>query len=296
MKLSGLFSAVTTPLDSDGKIDFASFERNLTALAERGVDGFVVPGTTGEAVYLDLVERTMLWQAAARLCKKLEKTFIAGTGTESTRDTIRLTQAAAEMGAKAALVVTPSFYKPGPDALIAHFRAVADASPIPVLLYNYPAFTGQDIPSAAVITLAEHPNITGMKDSSANLVKLASVLAMRPDFAIFSGLGSGLLPFLGMGGAGAILALCNVASAPLKRMMEAEQAGQHAEAVRIQLSLAALSEALEVKYGIPAIKYAMDCIGLYGGPVRPPLQPLGEAGRLEIDRLVADLLGAHRLK
>jgi 4-hydroxy-2-oxoglutarate aldolase len=219
------------------------------------------------------------------------KRLIAGTGAETTAETIALTNAAAEAGAEAALLLPPFFYKPqmSHEVLLAHFRAVADASPIPLLLYNVPAFTGVDFLPQTILALAEHPRIVGMKDSSSNVVKVASILAARPDFQVFAGTGSALLPLLSIGAVGGITALSNVASAPLRRVFDAFLAGRNDEARRMQLALAPLNTALTTKYGVPGLKYAMERAGFYGGPTRRPLLPLSAEGRAEIERLMAEL-------
>ncbi|GIV95511.1 MAG: hypothetical protein KatS3mg057_0168 [Herpetosiphonaceae bacterium] len=188
-------------------------------------------------------------------------------------------------------MLPPHFYKPAltHDVLVAHYRAVADASPIPILLYNVPAFTGVDFAPATILALAEHPRIIGMKDSSVNVVKAADVLAVRPDFQIFVGSGSALLPFLSIGAAGGIMALANIAAHPLRRLADAFATGRGDEARRIQLSLVDLNAAITTRFGVSGLKYAMDRMGLYGGPTRRPLLPLRAEERAEIDQLLAAL-------
>ena len=165
----------------------------------------------------------------------------------------------------------------------------ADASPIPLLVYNVPAFTNIDFAPATLLTMAEHEQIVGCKDSSANVVKIASVLAARPDFQVFAGTGSALLPFLTIGAAGGIMALANFAAEPLRRLWDAFHAGRFDEARRLQLALANINNAVTAKYGVAGLKYAMDRTGFRGGALRRPLQPLDADGRAEIDRLLAKL-------
>lgn len=188
----------------------------------------MLPGSNSEAAHLSMEERITLWQVCMGRLKGSGKRLIAGTGAESTADTIRLTLKAAELGAEAALVLPPYFYKPSltPEVLIAHYRAVADASPIPLLVYNVPAFTGIDFAPATLLAMAEHPRIVGVKDSSANVVKIASLLAARPDFQVFAGTGSALLPFLSLGAVGGIMALANFAVVPLRQVWDAFHSGQ----------------------------------------------------------------------
>jgi len=286
MNLHGTYIAITTPFDEQENIALDHLQHNLDRWLSEGIDGIVVTGTTSEAVYLSLEERTQLWNFCAPQLQRAGKRFIAGAAAESTRATIEMVMAAAKSGAEAVLVLTPSYFKPGPDALVRHYTEIADASPVPVLLYNYPAFTGVEIPSQAILKLAEHPNIHGMKDSSASLPRLATVLAYRPDFQMLTGLASGLYPFLAMGGAGGIFALGNVIPGLIAQLYRTFNSANLVEAQQLQLKLAPLSEALEVRGGIPAIKYAMDQIGLYGGNPRKPLQPTSAAIQDEVNALL----------
>ena len=186
-------------------------------------------------------------------------------------------------------MLPPYFYKASltHDALVAHYRAVADASPIPVLLYNVPAFTGIDFALGTFLALADHPQIVGVKDSSSNVVKMVELLAERPDFQVFAGTGSALLPFLSVGAVGGIMALANVAATPLRRLMTLYEQGEKDAARTLQQGLAGLNSAITARFGVSGLKYAMDQIGIYGGPARRPLLPLGAPARAEIDRLLA---------
>ena len=286
MDLQGTFIAITTPFDQNENIALDHLQQNLQRWVLEPIHGVVVTGTTGEAVYLSLDERIQLWQTAAPILRNVGKSFIAGAAAESTRGTIQMVELAARSGAESVLVLTPSYFKPGQDALYNHYKAVADAAPIPVLLYNYPAFTGIEISSTTILKLIEHPNIHGMKDSSASLSRLATILSHRPDFQMLTGLASGLYSFLSMGGSGGIFALGNVIPGLIGRLFHAFQSGNSVEALRLQLKLAPLSEALEVRYGIPAIKFAMDQLGLYGGSPRLPLTFPSPAVQAEVKQLL----------
>jgi 4-hydroxy-2-oxoglutarate aldolase len=289
--LSGIYPPITTPFAQDESLALDKLELNLGKWLAQPLDGVVMPGSNSEAAHLTTQERIQLWQVCADRMKGSGKRLIAGTGAESTAETIRLTQKAAELGAVAALVLPPYFYKPSltPDVLIAHYRAVADESPIPLLVYNVPAFTGIDFAPATLLTMAEHPRIAGVKDSSANVVKIASLLAARPDFQVFAGTGSALLPFLSLGAVGGISALANFAAIPLRQVWDAFHSGQMDLARRVQLSLADINAAVTARFGVPGLKYAMDCSGFYGGPPRRPLLPLAAGPRAEIDRLLSAL-------
>ena len=292
LDLSGIYPPITTPFtDDERQVAYDRLESNLERWKAQPLNGVVMPGSNSEAVHLTRAERVQIWQVCAGALKGSGKRLIAGTGAESTLETIDLTVQAAELGAEAALILPPYFYKTSltPEVLVAHYRAVADASPIPLLVYNVPAFTGIDFAPATLLTMAEHPRIIGVKDSSASVVKIASLLAARPDFQVFAGTGSALLPFLSIGAVGGIMALANFAAVPLRKLMEAFQAGRIAEARQIQLALAEINSAVTSRFGVSGLKYAMDKAGFYGGPPRRPLLPLKEDGRSEIDRLLANL-------
>jgi 4-hydroxy-2-oxoglutarate aldolase len=287
--LAGIYPPIPTPFANDETLALDKLEANLAHWIAQPVAGVVMPGSNSEAAYLSADERLQLWRVCGATLQRMGKHLIAGTGAETTAETISLTQQAAELGAVAALVLPPFFYKAAMThtVLLEHYVAVADASPIPLLIYNVPAFTGLDIAPQTVLALAEHPHIIGMKDSSANVVKLGAVLAARPDFQVFAGTGSALLPFLSLGAVGSIAALANVAAGPLHRLLAAFQAGDLAEARRLQLALVALNSAITVRFGVSGLKYALDRSGLYGGPLRRPLLPLDAAARAEIDHLLA---------
>ena len=290
--LSGIYPPIITPFDHDERLAPDKLESNLGKWLDQPLDGVVTPGSNSEACYLTSEERITLWQVCAERMKGSGKRLIAGTGAESTAETIQFTLKAAEAGASAALVLPPYFYKASltPEVLITHYRSVADASPIPLLVYNVPAFTGIDFAPSTLLVMAEHPRIIGVKDSSANILKIASLLAARPDFQVFAGTGSALLPFLSLGAAGGIMALANFAAKPLRQVWDAFHNGQLEQARKIQLSLAEINNAVTARFGVPGLKYAMDRRGFYGGPSRRPLLPLSAEAMKEIDRLLAGLV------
>jgi 4-hydroxy-2-oxoglutarate aldolase len=286
--LAGIYAPIPTAFNEDESLALDRLADNLCCWINQPLDGLVMPGSNSEAVYLTQQERVRIWQVCADILRGTGTQLIAGTGAETTAETIALTLKAAELGAEAALVLPPYFYKPAltHDALVTHYRAVADAAPIPLLVYNVPAFTSIDFAPATLLALAEHPRIVGCKDSSANVVKVATVLAGRPDFRVFAGTGSALLPFLSIGAVGGIMALANFAAVPLRRLYDAFRAGRADEARRIQLALVNINTAVTARHGVAGLKYAMDRTGFYGGPTRRPLLPLDAAGRAEIDHLL----------
>lgn len=289
--LGEIYPPIPTPFNDDGTIAWEKFESNLQKWMAQPLDGVVMPGSNSEAAYLTKEERLQLWKICGETLAENNKRFIAGTGVETTAETIELTQKAADLGADAALVLPPYFYKRAMthEVLVAHYTAVADAASIPLIVYNVPVFTNVDFSPATLIALADHPRIVGVKDSSANVVKATTVLAARPDFQILVGSGSALLPFLSVGSVGGIMALANIAATPLRRLVYAFHAADYEEARRVQLSLTPLNNAITARFGVPGLKYAMDQLDFYGGPPRRPLLPLGVEGQAEIDRLLEEL-------
>lgn len=291
MVLKGLFAPIPVPFDQEENLALDKLEENLDLWIAQPLDGVVMPGSNSEAPYLSDEERLALWRVCGQAFSASEKIWLAGSGVERTRDTIRLTLQAAALGASATLVVPPNYYTRSMthEVLLAHYRTLADESPIPVLIYNIPAFTGIDFELRTLVALAEHPNIIGMKDSSSNVVKMGMLRQVRPDFLVFAGTGGALLPFLSIGAAGAIMALANFAARPLRALADAYADGDLARAQKIQLSLAGINFAVTAGYGVPGLKYAMDRTGFYGGPPRRPLLPADEAARDHLDRLIEPL-------
>ena len=287
--LRGIYPPIPTPFTEDEKLDQQALRSNLEVWVDTPLAGVVTPGSNSELPHLERDEKEQLWRMCHAVLEPAGKHFIAGTGTDTTRTSIQLTIRAAELGARAALVLTPHFYTPlmTQDALMSHFTAIADQSPLDIILYNVPQFTGVVLQPSTVLALADHPRITGIKDSSANLVNMIRVLSRKPDFQVFSGSGGALLPFITMGAVGGIMALANIAPHPLQQMMHDVQAGNMDRARKTQLRLADLNTAITAKYGIPGLKHAMDQLGLIGGASRRPLQPLSPQARINIEDLIS---------
>lgn len=282
---SGVWAPIPTPF-LDGAVSYDGLAANLQRWASSPLDGLVVLGSNGEAPLLDEGEKVELVRFVAAH-NPAGKVIVAGTGCESTRATIGLTRRCAEAGASAALVLTPSYYKEslGEAALERYYVDVADASPVPVLLYNMPRNTGVNLPAALAARLSRHPNIAGVKDSGGNIAQIQEIIARaRPGFAVFAGSGSFLLATLVAGGAGGTMAVANVVPEECAAIYGLWRQGRLDEAVRVQLSILELNWAVTGKYGIAGLKAALDMRGYFGGEVRPPLLPLGEAARDEIRR------------
>jgi 4-hydroxy-2-oxoglutarate aldolase len=292
LKLAGVFPPVPTPFDADGEILPNKLKANITLWNQTGLHGYVILGSNGEAVMLTEYEKVALWQAAREAIPR-DKLFLVGAGMESTRASIALAKRAAEFGADAAMFVTPSYYKSQMNSanLIYHYRMIADASPIPTIIYNMPAATGIDIDADTVIQLAEHPNIIGIKDSSGNVAKYANIVrAVRPDFAVLAGSGGYLYPALCVGAQGAVAALANVAPRECVALYNAFRAGRHDEARALQLRLVQLNAAVTTRWNVPGLKAALEELnqGFYGGPPRLPLRPLGEAERAALRQVMRE--------
>lgn len=278
LSLAGIFPPVPTPFKDNGDVDYAHLQSNLERLNHEPLRGYVMGGSNGEFTSLTNDEKLKVVRLARAVAPD-NRLIIAGSGMESTRATIELTLQMAEAGANAALVVTPGYFKARMtvEALVAHYRQVADASPIPVILYSVPANTGVDLPAAAVAKLAAHPNIIGLKDSGGDIAKIGQMVhETPPEFQILAGSAGFFLAALALGGVGGVMATANIAAALLHELYTAFRAGNLEAARAVQLPLIAVNAAVTARYGVAGLKAAMDMLGYYGGPPRPPLLPLTE--------------------
>lgn len=284
---NGIYAPIATPFDGD-EIDKQALKANLDLYSASRLAGLVVLGSNGEFAYLNIDEKMALLEFA-RQNTDSAKRIIAGTGCESTRETIRLTKFAASVGADAALVITPSFYKGSMSeaALEQFFLDVAEASPIPIMLYNMPRNTGLNMASGLVCKLARHENIVGVKDSSGNIVQIAEIIHNSPvDFAVFAGSGSFLYPTLALGGVGGTLAVANIFPDLCVSLYEAVLAGEHEQAKQLQHRLLAPNAAVTSRWGIAGLKAALDMLGYRGGLPRRPMLPFNEANLPELRQIL----------
>ena len=278
MKLEGVFAPVPTPFDADDRLDTSRLRAAFVRWVASPLAGFVVLGSNGEAVLLDEVETDRVL-VAARDAVPAGRGFIAGTGRESTQASVRAAKRAAEIGADAVLVRTPGFYKPqmDADAFVRHYTAVADASPVPVILYNFTALTGVSLPVAAVTRLAGHPNIVGMKESGTDVARIAELVSDTPaDFSVLAGSAATFYLALSVGASGGILALGSVAPDACVRLFELTREGRHDDARALQRRLMPLARLLGSLHGVPGLKAALALLGCDAGYPRRPLLPLGE--------------------
>ncbi len=279
--LEGIYPPIPTPFGGNGEIDVEALAENLSWWMSYSLAGVVVLGSNGEAILLEEGEKLRLIEAV-RTGVPEDRAVIVGTGMPSTRATISLMRAAAEAGGDYALVLSPHYYKGqmSDDVLIAHFHAVADASPIPIILYNMPACTGIDLSAELIVRIAEHENIVGMKDSGGNVVKLGKVHGEFGErFRILAGSASFLLPALTVGAIGGVLGLANIAPEECLEIGRLAAAGDIDGASELQIRMIEPNTAVTSRWGVPGLKAAMEMIGHHGGPVRPPLQPLGDEVR-----------------
>ena len=296
VNLEGTFLPVTTPFDSvTGDVDYAAFGANLRRWFGSPIRGILIGGSTGESVFLDEEERSKLIEEARAVIPD-EALVIAGTGSEATRHTIQLTRQAATVGADAVLVSPPAYFKGAmtQETLTRHYRAVADASPVPVLIYQVPLrLSTIEFSTDLVATLSDHPNIIGIKDSRGEIDLLIELVQQTVDgFQVLTGNGSVLYPALGIGAVGGIVAVGLMAADQAANISVAFKAGRLEEAERLQEQIAPVNQSIVGGMGVPGIKAALDLLGFSGGFPRPPLAPVSELGIEEVKGILetADLL------
>jgi 4-hydroxy-2-oxoglutarate aldolase len=294
MKLNGIFTALTTPFDSDGAVAADRIRENIAKYNRIALAGYVAVGSTGESVLLSRAEVEQVF-AAVRDAAAPGRLVIAGVGSESTPETISRSAVAAKLGYDCVLVKTPSFYKSAlsPDALAEHYQRVADASKLPVVLYSIPQFTGVTLEADLVARLAEHPNIVGIKESSGNVQRVGEIIAAVPDgFQVVVGSADTLYASLMLGAVGGILALADCLPELCVELCRAVAADQTANSRELNRRILPASKKIVRQMGIAGVKCAMDYRGYYGGPVRGPLMPLNEAQTRGVEAVVNSLVAA----
>lgn len=291
--LKGIFPPLPTAFDEQENLALDKMQANILALSKYDLAGFLVLGSNGELVHLTEEEKLEVYQE----CRKAipdNKLMIAGTGGQTTRETIRLSQAASDAGADAVLVLNPFYYKGlmTTNALVAHYHAVADACPIPVIIYNMPANSGLDMNADQILAIADHPNIVGLKDSGGNITKIADIIGRaKPEFQVLAGSAGFLLSAFTVGAVGGILALANIAPQQCIDIHQHFQNNDLKNARKLQAAMIPVNTAVTARWGIPALKTAMHSLGLYGGLARKPVQPLEE----EIKVQLLDLLNQKKI-
>jgi 4-hydroxy-2-oxoglutarate aldolase len=291
VNFSGVFAALTTPFAQDGPVSLPDLKHNVQRYNQTDLAGYVALGSTGEAVLLTRAEMDGILATVKESAAK-GKRLLAGAGAESTAETIERTKRAAEFGYDAVLVKTPYYYKPSykPEVLITHYRRVADESPIPVMLYSIPQFTGIALGATEVAALAEHPNIIGIKDSSGDVQGVAEIVAATPPkFQTLVGSAASVYPSMAIGARGAILALACALPEKCVALFELFRKGHHEKARELQSILVRASKLIVSEAGIAGVKHAMDQRGYRGGIPRPPLLPLHDEQKKRLTEFLASL-------
>lgn len=285
--IKGIMPPITSPFER-GEVAYEKLSDNIKRWNKTGLAGYVVMGSNGESAFLTREEKLRIVETVKNSLSS-GKLLIAGTGSESIKDTISLSNDAAGRGADYVLVLTPSFYKGQMDgaAFVRYFTEVADKVKIPVLIYNVPKFTGVNIEADAVAKLAQHGNIVGLKNSAENAAHTAELVSVVPeDFSVIVGTASVLYPGLCAGAKGGILALANIAPDECVELQRLFEAGKHSEASVLQKKLIPVNKAVTSKYGVPGLKVALDMLGYFGGDPRSPLAPLGDREREDMKSIL----------
>ena len=297
-RFAGIFTPIVTPFRHDDTVDEAGLRGNVARWMQTPLTGLVVLGSNGEAAQLDEAEADRV-VSIVREAVPRDRVLLAGTGRESTKATIAATRRAAASGVDAVLVRTPSFFKSQmtTDVFVRHYVEVADASPVPVLLYNVTMFTGVNLAPEAVERLASHPNIAGMKESGSDVGQMAEYCSFRlkpeatnRDFTVLAGSATTLFHALVAGCDGAILALAGLFPDECVRLWTLVREGRMDEARALQLRLMPIARSVGGVYGVPGLKAALDLMGFAGGPPRPPLRPVAPQA-IDILRTQLDALG-----
>ena len=292
MKLNGIFTAITTPFDADGAVAVERLRENIAKYNRLPLAGVVAVGSTGESVLLTRSEVEQVF-STVRESAAPGRILIAGVGSESTAETISRSKAAANIGFDFVLVKTPSFYKSAlnADALVEHYRRVADASKLPVILYSIPQLTGIALEADLVARLAEHKNIIGIKESSGNVQRVGEIIAAAPEgFQVVVGSADTLYASLMLGAVGGVLALADCLPELCIELHRAVTTDQIATARDLNLRILPASKKIVRQMGIAGVKCAMDYRGYYGGPVRGPLLPLNAGQKREVEAVVNSLV------
>jgi 4-hydroxy-2-oxoglutarate aldolase len=290
LDLAGILPPVATPFVDD-EVDLSAMRANVERWMGTGIRGLLLLGTNGEAPFVRDDEAVRL-VATAREATPPDRLLLVGTGRQATRDTIALTRQVARAGADAVVVLTPSVYRAqlSAGALVAHYRAVADASPVPVVLYNMPQATGVTLAPPIVQELASHANIAGIKESSGDVAVVADLVARAPrEFPVVVGGAPTLYASLLVGATGGIIAIANVVPDLCVRLYELARERRHDEALALQRLLTPLAAAVTTGYGVAGLKAAMALAGFRPGQPRRPLPPLDDEGLRKIRTLFETL-------
>ena len=272
--LSGSLVAIVTPMTADGGLDLPALESLIDWHVAEGTNGIVIVGTTGESPTVDVPEHMLLIEKAVEFAAK-RVPVIAGTGGNSTREAVHLHQAARKAGADYTLSVVPYYNKPTQEGLYRHFKAIAESSDLPVILYNVPSRTVADLSNDTVLRLAEEKNVVGLKESTSSTERVTDLLMRKPrDFAVFSGNDDAALAYVMLGADGVISVTANVAPGLMSRMIAAARAGDARKAIQINNQMLLLHKHLFCEANPIPVKWALNKMGRIAPGIRLPLTPL----------------------
>ncbi len=294
MTINGVLAPIPTPFTDDEAVDLDAWCANIDRWMATPLRGLVVLGSTGEAPLVDDDEADRLIREARRRVPR-DRLLLAGTGRQSTRAAVAAARRAADAGADGVLVRTPSYFKKQltAEAFVRHYAAVADVSPVPVVLYNFSALTGVTLPVEAVARLVDHPNIVGLKESGPDLGYVGDLIGVARDgFSVVVGSAPTFYASLALGASGGILALACAIPDACVRIYEHAAAGRHDEARALQRRVVPLARLLTTRHGIPGLKAALDELGYAGGRPRRPLAPVGADAAREIRRQIEQIAAA----
>ena len=288
MEIEGVFPPVTTPFDDNGCIVYDQFAENFKRWNETDISGYLILGSNSESVFLNEEEKLEIVKTARESIPPSKK-MLVGTGLECTKGTIKFTRRASDCGADVAVVITPHFFRSNMshEAFLKHYIIIADSSPIPVLLYNVPSFTGLNLEAVTASALSSHENIIGIKDSSGNVEQLSEIISLTGDeeFSVLTGSSIALYPSMCVGASGGIMAIACALPEKCSDIIKLYKDGSHAEAKELQMRLIEPTIAVTSRYGVPGLKAAMDLTGYYGGRSRLPLLPVTSAEIEEIKNI-----------
>lgn len=290
LKIRGVLPPMITPFKTGGQLDLDAHLNNIERWNATDLRGLVVLGSNSETAYLNESEKLQLIELTAK-AKGKDKLLLAGTGMESTRETIRLTNRAAERGAQGALLLTPFYYanQMGDAALIKHYERIANESEIPIFIYNVPKFTHLNLSAELVENLSQHPNIAGMKDSTGSIAQLVEFQRVaQTDFHLMVGTASVWYPALCLGVRAAIMALANCLPLECAEVQHLYDLGEYGAAEILYRRLYPINKAVTATYGVAGLKYACNLMGYSGGSVRPPLGELPREGQQAIRRILVE--------
>jgi 4-hydroxy-2-oxoglutarate aldolase len=283
--LQGIYPPIATPFENQ-EIVFTHLAENIKKWNEFDLAGYVLLGSNGENVMLSDLESFQIVETAIKYIPE-NKEIIIGAGRESTQATIDFINQASHLGGNAALVVLPHYYKSqmNPKVIQDFFLAVADSSPLPIIIYNVPKFTGLEMSAESVANLAQHPNIIGMKDSSGNITFQQVLMGMNfQEFKLLTGSANTLMPSIAVGACGGILALANIAPQICLDIYQFTVQNKWDDARKLQQAVIRLNQLTTTEYGIGGLKYTMDQVGFFGGEPRSPLPLPNEEGKHEMQQ------------